>query len=169
MDGDERIEAWFDWIESRQDDQIEAGGEPLDAVELVAAGLAELEASASTLVESEAARRRAAFRIVARALTRARDQAAADHRRLEARNAVLARRLGEAEHALIAAQEAHASALGEIKDALALLTRDLTRERGLRRLDDAKRLRRARPSGQRAAASAARRAVEEALEEAGYG
>jgi hypothetical protein len=168
MTDDERIEIWFEWIESRQDDQIEAGGEPLTETELLGAGLAELETRAEALTENEAGRRRAAFRIVVRALARARDQAAADQRHFEARNAVLARRLDEAEHALVAAQEAHAAVMNEIKDALALLTRDLARERGLRRLDDAKRLRRARPRVT-AEAAAARRAVEEVLEEADYG
>jgi hypothetical protein len=93
-----------------------------------------------------------------------RHRAVEDRRRLEAENASLRRRVDE--RALAEPMGAHAATVDELKDGVAGMTRELARERALRRMAET---RRARPLGQRVAAEAARQAVERALEEAEYG
>jgi hypothetical protein len=88
-----------------------------------------------------------------------RHRAVEDRRRLEAENASLRRRVDEIERALAEAMGAHAATVDELKDGLAGITRELARERAVRRMAET---RRARPLGQRVAAEAARQAVERA-------
>jgi hypothetical protein len=103
----------------------------------LAAALAELETRAATLTESEAAKRRIAIGIVVRTLTRLREDAAADRRRLEGENAGLRCHVDTAA-ARIADLESHERArtetLAELRRAIGVITKDLAAERTLRRM-----------------------------------
>jgi hypothetical protein len=161
------IDRWGAWIEALQDDEIEGGGEPLDASQLLAAGLSELECFAETLTKSEAARRRAAIGIVTRAIMRLGQRAAADRAALLAENASLRRRVDELALSSTKATEACQAAVNELRKALAVTMKDVATERALRRkapgfLDHERRLGAAveqRRIGKLAQAIAARRAL----------